>query len=147
MSFSANAGFPLTADGFVNVTGEYSTSDITSRGNVRGRMRRQVAGIVGSDLVPLGGLGQRWGDPDVEALKFLVNAGVNLSETLEMYGFAQLHGQHDAVRFLLSQPGSRRPGGATAVAGELNAADRCERQTVCRIPRRQRWSAASSRRG
>jgi iron complex outermembrane recepter protein len=37
--------------------------------------------------VPLGGLGQRWGDPDVEALKFLVNAGVNLSENLELYGF------------------------------------------------------------
>jgi iron complex outermembrane recepter protein len=86
LSFSANAGFPLGADGFVNVTGEYSESDITSRGNVRVDAG-QVGGFVGSDLVPLGGLGQRWGDPDVEALKFLVNAGVNLSENLELYGF------------------------------------------------------------
>jgi iron complex outermembrane receptor protein len=47
-----------------------------------------VGAIVGNDLVPLGGLGQRWGDPDVEALKFSVNAGVEVSDALEVYGFA-----------------------------------------------------------
>ena len=34
-SFSANAGMSLTDKGFLNVTGELSSSDITSRGNAR----------------------------------------------------------------------------------------------------------------
>lgn len=86
MTFSANAGFPLTSEGFVNVTAEYSTSDITSRGNPR--VDAAAVGEVVPGAVPLGGLGQRWGDPEVDALKLLVNSGVTLSESLELYGFA-----------------------------------------------------------
>ena len=87
ISVNGNVGLPLGADGFVNLAGEYSTSDITSRGNARPDAAG-VADIVGKDLVPIGGLGQRWGDPDVEALKFSVNAGLDLSDSLELYGFA-----------------------------------------------------------
>ena len=87
LSVSGNIGVPLGADGFVNLAGEYSESEITSRGNARPDAAA-IAGIVGNDLVPLGGLGQRWGDPDVEALKFAINAGVDLSDSLELYGFA-----------------------------------------------------------
>ena len=87
LSVSGNIGLPLGADGFVNLSGEYSESEITSRGNARPDAAA-IAGIVGNDLVPLGGLGQRWGDPDVEALKFAINAGVDLSDSLELYGFA-----------------------------------------------------------
>ena len=87
LSVNGNVGLPLGADGFVNLAGEYSTSEITSRGNARPDAAA-VADIVGKDLVPIGGLGQRWGDPDVEALKFSVNAGLDLSDSLELYGFA-----------------------------------------------------------
>jgi iron complex outermembrane recepter protein len=87
LSVSGNIGLPLTEMGFVNLSGEYSESEITSRGNARPDAAT-VGGFVGNDLVPLGGLGQRWGDPDVEALKFLVNAGIDLTESLELYGFA-----------------------------------------------------------
>src|SRR4029450_6708063 len=70
-----------------DLAAEYSTSEITSRG--KPRVDAAAFGeIVGNDLIPLGGLGQRWGDPDVEALKFAVNAGIDLSDTLEAYGFA-----------------------------------------------------------
>jgi len=87
LSVSGNVGLPLGADGFANLTAEYSTSEITSRGIPRG----DAAGfgeILGNDVIPLGGLGQRWGDPDVEALKLAVNAGVDLTDSLEVYGFA-----------------------------------------------------------
>jgi len=87
LSVSANGGLPLGSDGFVNLTGEYSTSEITSRGNARPDAAGFEA-IVGPGLVPLGGLGQRWGDPDVEAVKVLVNAGVDVGESLKVYGFA-----------------------------------------------------------
>lgn len=86
-SLSANLGLPLTDHGFVNLTGEYSASEITWRGRARPDAAA-VGGFVGKDLVPLRGLGQRWGDPDVEAFKLLVNAGLDVGETSQVYGFA-----------------------------------------------------------
>jgi iron complex outermembrane receptor protein len=87
ISVSGNIGLPLTANGFVNLAGEYSTSEITWRGNARPDAAA-LEEILGTGVVPLGGLGQRWGDPDVEALKFSVNAGIDLTEQVEAYGFA-----------------------------------------------------------
>jgi iron complex outermembrane receptor protein len=87
LSVSGNIGLPLGADGFANLSAEYSESDITSRGHPR-LDAAAFAEFVPPGTVPLGGLGQRWGDPDVEALKFAVNAGLDLSDTLEVYGFA-----------------------------------------------------------
>ena len=82
---SANFGLPLTENGFINTTVEYSASDITSRGTARPDAAT-VGGIVGNDKVPYNGFGQRWGDPDIEALKLFVNAGIELNETTEVYG-------------------------------------------------------------
>jgi len=87
VSFSGNIGLPLGDAGFVNLTGEYSTSDETSRGAARPDAVA-VGAIVGAGLVPEEGLGQRWGDPNVDALKFFVNAGISLSDRLELYGNA-----------------------------------------------------------
>lgn len=86
-SVSANLGLPLTDHGFVNLTGEYSASEITWRGQARPDAAA-IGDIVGKELVPLRGLGQRWGDPDVEAFKLLVNAGVDVGESMQVYGFA-----------------------------------------------------------
>ncbi len=84
---SGNLGLPLTENGFINLTAEYSDSDITNRGVPRPDAE-QVAGFVGADQVPLNGFGQRWGDPAVEAIKLLVNAGIDVSDTTTLYGFA-----------------------------------------------------------
>ena len=86
LTVAANIGLPLSDEGYVNLTGEYSTSDITSRGAARPDALA-VAGFCNC-AVPQFGLGQRWGDPDVEATKFLVNAGLPISDTLELYGTA-----------------------------------------------------------
>jgi iron complex outermembrane receptor protein len=87
LTASGNLGLPLTADGFLNLTAEYSTSDITWRGVARPDADA-IASIVGEDLVPLRGLGQRWGDPDSDVLKVLANASVGIGENVELYGFA-----------------------------------------------------------
>lgn len=84
---SANAGFSLGGNGFLNVTGEYSDTDTTSRGNARPDAAA-VADIVGASAVPYNGLGQRWGDPAIEAYKFFVNTGYDISETVQVYGNA-----------------------------------------------------------
>lgn len=86
LSVSGNIGLPLGAEGYASLTGEYSTSDLTSRGGPRPDAEA-VAGFCNCE-VPQFGLGQRWGDPDVEATKFLVNAGLPLGDNLELYGTA-----------------------------------------------------------
>jgi iron complex outermembrane receptor protein len=87
VSVSGNIGFPMGADGFLNLSGEYSTSDETSTGAARPDAAG-VGAIVGAELVPEEGLGQRWGDPNVDTLKFFVNAGIALSDRVELYGNA-----------------------------------------------------------
>lgn len=84
---SANGGFRLGADGFLNATFEYTTSDKTSRGQARPDAAF-VASVVGADKTPLGGLGQRWGDPDVKAGKVFLNAGIPVSDDVELYANA-----------------------------------------------------------
>jgi iron complex outermembrane receptor protein len=103
LSVSGNIGFPLMGSGFVNLAGEYSTSEITWRGNARPDAAA-FGDIVGDELVPLRGLGQRWGDPDVEALKFSVNAGVDLTEQVEAYGFATYMDNTTTSDFFYREP-------------------------------------------
>jgi iron complex outermembrane receptor protein len=86
-NINGNAGFPLGEDGFINISFEYATSDITFRGQARPDAA-DVASIVGNDVTPYNGLGQRWGDPDIKNLKFFLNTGIYFSEKFELYGHA-----------------------------------------------------------
>jgi iron complex outermembrane receptor protein len=84
-ALSANAGFALGEAGFVNATVEFSEADRTSRGTVRFDCPARIA-AVGVENVPLDGLCQRWGDPDVETTKVFVNAGIDLNDNVELFG-------------------------------------------------------------
>jgi iron complex outermembrane recepter protein len=86
VSVSGNIGFPMGSEGFVNLSGEYSTSDETSTGAKRASSAG-VGAIVGEDQVPEEGLGQRWGDPNIDAIKFFANAAIPLGG-VELYGNA-----------------------------------------------------------
>jgi len=83
-SIAANGGFRLGDSGFLNMTIESSTADITSRG-VPHIDCPLVSAVVGIDVVPLKGLCQRWGDPDVETIKFFLNAGVDINDSVEFF--------------------------------------------------------------
>ena len=87
INFNANAGFGLGQDGFLNLSFEYTDSDLTSRGQARPDAA-EVADIVGADVTPYNGFGQRWGDPEVEAYKFFLNAGITFDNDMELYSFA-----------------------------------------------------------
>ncbi len=87
VNFNANAGFGLGEDGFISVSFEYSDSDLTSRGQARPDAAA-VADIVGANNVPYNGLGQRWGDPEVEAYKFFLNSGITFANDMELYAQA-----------------------------------------------------------
>ena len=83
---SANGGFSLGGNGFLNMTGEYANTDTTSRGHARPDAAA-VADIVGKSEVPYNGLGQRWGDPDIEAYKLVANSAYDFSDAFQLYGF------------------------------------------------------------
>ncbi|MCB1698485.1 MAG: TonB-dependent receptor [Pseudomonadales bacterium] len=82
---SANGGLSLGGNGFLNLTGEYATTDTTSRGQARPDAA-DVADIVGKSEVPYSGLGQRWGDPELDSYTGVFNTAYNVSENLELYG-------------------------------------------------------------
>lgn len=84
-TISANAGFRLGDAGFLNATIEHSTADTTSRGVPRFDCPAVIA-EVGAAATPFNGLCQRWGDPDVKTLKLFVNGGVEISDSLELFG-------------------------------------------------------------
>ncbi|NCF72369.1 MAG: TonB-dependent receptor [Gammaproteobacteria bacterium] len=84
-TISANGGFSLGDGGFLNATIEHSTADKTSRGTVRFDCPA-VIDEVGAENTPFNGLCQRWGDPDVETLKIFVNAGIDLTDAVELFG-------------------------------------------------------------
>jgi len=78
-----NLGLPLTADGFFNVSGEYVRSDTTSRGTQRPDAQTLID--AGNTAVPVPA--QRWGNPDLKAGRLFFNAGVPLSEAIDLYAF------------------------------------------------------------
>jgi len=86
LRIDADAGFALGPQGFLHVSAERDSSDLTSRGQARPDAAA-IAAIVGANNVPYHGLGQRWGDPDIDANKLFLNAGVHVSDNVELYGF------------------------------------------------------------
>jgi iron complex outermembrane receptor protein len=86
LKIGAAAGFGFGNDGFVRLSAERDTSDLTDRGNPRPDAAN-IASIVGAENVPYNGFGQRWGDPDIDSNKVFINAGMTLSEDAELYGF------------------------------------------------------------
>ncbi len=86
-TIAANGGFRLGDSGFLNLTLEQSTSDQTSRGTVRFDCPDRIA-AVGVENVPLDGLCQRWGDPDIDSLKGFLNFGIDINDNTEIFGNA-----------------------------------------------------------
>lgn len=84
-TIAANFGLGLGDRGFLNTTIEKSEADQTSRGTVRFDCPDRIA-AVGAENTPFNGLCQRWGDPDVDTLKLFLNAGIDISDTTELFG-------------------------------------------------------------
>ncbi len=102
-TLAANAGFSLGDSGFLNATIEHSTAEITSRGVQRGDCQ-PVIDAVGPGIVPLDDFCQRWGDPDVEALKFFLNAGIDVNDNMEIYGNASFSDNDTISDFFYRHP-------------------------------------------
>ncbi len=100
---AANGGFSLGGNGFLNATIEYSESDTTSRG-VPHISCGGVEAAVGPGVVPLNGLCQRWGDPEVETLKLFLNTAIEVSDNVELFAHASFSDNDTISDFFYRTP-------------------------------------------
>lgn len=95
-----NFGLPFTDSGFVNISGEYVNSNTTSRGIQRPDAQALInAGVQG---VPVPA--QRWGNPDTQAARIFVNAGLELSDSMEFYTFGNYSWSKGTTAFFYRNP-------------------------------------------
>lgn len=95
-----NIGLPFTDLGFVNLSGEYSNSNTTSRGIQRPDAQALInAGVQG---VPVPA--QRWGNPDAEAARLFVNAGLKLGDDMDFYAFGNYSWSKGTTAFFYRNP-------------------------------------------
>lgn len=91
---TANAGFSLGDDGFINATVQYRTRNATNRAGfdqVPGwEMDPEWSWSGASFDAAVGNKNYTVGDPDEEGFSLFANMGKTLNESIELYGFANL---------------------------------------------------------
>lgn len=86
--FSANSGFALGQDGFINLTAEFRDKDFTNR--ARPDLRQQYPSVAGRPDVREAGvnrLNHRFGESAIEDNLLLLNMGLPLNDSVEIYSF------------------------------------------------------------
>ena len=115
--FAGNMGMELGANGFANVTLEYGSSDET----VRSVQRDDAAALIAAGY-PVADPAQKWGRPFVDNdLKLFVNFGTQLTDKVELYGYANYASKDVDGGFYFRNPTDR--GGVYASDGNLLVAD------------------------
>lgn len=95
-----NVGLPFTADGFVNISAEFSDANRTFRQIQRPDAQALIdAGVPG---VPVPA--QRWGNPDQRAARLFVNAGLDLADDMEFYSFGNYSWSTGTTTFFYRNP-------------------------------------------
>jgi len=101
--FAGNMGMELDENGFANVTLEYGSSDET----VRSVQRDDAAALIAAGF-PVEDPAQKWGRPFVDNdLKFFVNFGTQLTDSVELYGYANYTSKDVDGGFYFRNPTNR----------------------------------------
>lgn len=121
--FGANAGFALGDSGFLSVSGEVSRSEATVRAEQYCESWACVdpsgdsalssfysdptflAGLADANIGD-GDVVQPWGSPESEAFRLFFNAGYELSESVELYGFGNYSQSEGNGSFFYRYPGN-----------------------------------------
>ncbi|MFT3967566.1 MAG: TonB-dependent receptor [Sphingobium sp.] len=98
---SGNLGLPLGPDGFVNVSGEFLDQGETSRGGQR--PGAYALALARPDLTIADPV-QKFGDPDVRAYRLFLNAGIDVSDSSEVYLFGNYGWSKQRAQFNYRQP-------------------------------------------
>ncbi len=103
-SVSGNIGMPLGPEGFVNISGEYGTTDATSRSV----QRDDAAALVAAGNTAVANPAQIWGQPNVNNdFTIFVNSALQLSENAELYAFGNYSGRETEGGFFFRNPTNR----------------------------------------
>lgn len=120
-TISGNVGLPLTSDGFFNFAFEYGETDPTDRSV----QRDDAAALIAAGNTDVKDPAQVWGSPEIQDdLKTFINWGVDLSETLELYGHGNYVSKTAIGGFYFRNPNTRAAvfsadGGETLLVGDL----------------------------
>jgi len=113
---AANVGLPLGDNGFASVTLQYKTSDATSRSI----QRPDAAGLISTGLTSVGNPAQIWGAPEVsDDYALFVNSGIQLTDSQELYAFANYAERKVLGGFFYRNPNNR--GGVFTGTGGIRA--------------------------
>ena len=130
ITLTGNLGFALGSEGFLNVSGEFSTSDPTYRGEQYcrtvfcldpdgddyaafindGDPRRVALGtdpdfLAAAENASLfGDVVQPWGAPNAEAKRFFFNAGMPISDNVDFYAFGNYSDSESDGSFFYRYP-------------------------------------------
>jgi len=112
---AGNIGLPLGDAGFINLTAEYADVNATNRSIARDDVTALVAAgntdildISVNTLTTDADSVQIWGQPNVnDDIKLFVNAGVELTDSAELYGFANYAERQVEGGFFFRNPTNR----------------------------------------
>ncbi|MDG2451070.1 MAG: TonB-dependent receptor, partial [Saprospiraceae bacterium] len=92
---AANFGLPLTKKGFINVSGEYTFNEELQRGN----QHAAAVGLAGApDPV------MNWGRPESSGFRGMWNAGIELTENVDIYSFGNYADTYGNYSFFFRAP-------------------------------------------
>ena len=103
VTLQANAGLPLTSEGFFNISGEYVRAKPTSRGVQRPDAQALIN--AGNTAVPVPA--QRWGNVNMESARMFFNAEVPATEAVTAYLFGNYSWQAGDTEFFYRSPNGR----------------------------------------
>lgn len=93
---AANFGLPLSEKGFLNISGEYTRNEELSRG-VQHAAAEGVPNVQNPAM--------NWGRPKSSGFRSVWNAGLELSETAELYSFGNFADTYGNYSFFYRAPG------------------------------------------
>lgn len=88
LTIATNIGLPLGDRAYVNLTAQYQDRNATNRSAADPRVQYPLIGaLVDPRELTINRYNHRYGDAATQDMTFFVNAGADLSETVELYGW------------------------------------------------------------
>jgi iron complex outermembrane receptor protein len=121
---TGNLGLPIGENGFINTTVEYTSQNQVNRGRqyCNAGIPNQSAGFCVTSYAAanpaygalINDYVQKWGQPDAEATRAVVNAGYSFSDSLSVYAFAN-YSKSSAVEYFNYRPPVQNAVNATPI--------------------------------
>lgn len=129
---AANMGLPLGANGFANLSFEFSESDATSRS----AQRADAQALIDAGNTAVLNPAQVWGQPQIkDSIKFFANTGLDITDSVAAYFFGNYASREVDGGFFYRNPNNRAAvysddGGETLLVGDLNPSNSISCPTV-----------------